>query len=96
MQSTVKRVLSSRNSTKLPPLTATKPKPFDLSDEVVRQFLEAQLDKFDCRMDFETMFVNRRCGVRAPTLPDIVDFCLYVVLACKMEHEMPVICLVYL
>ena len=47
-------------------------------------------------MDFETEALNTKCTVREPALEDIVDYCLYVVLACKMEDEMPIICLIYI
>ena len=34
--------------------------------------------------------------MRRPTENDIVDYCKYVTIACKMEHEIPIMCLVYI
>lgn len=37
----------------LPPSREPKQKLLDLSDETVRQFVSQQLDKFDCRMEYD-------------------------------------------
>ena len=54
------------------------------------------MDKFDCRYDFNTNQLNNHYDVRKPVEADIVDYCKYVTIACKMEHEIPIICLVYI
>lgn len=56
----------------------------------------SSLRRFDCRIDYDSEVFNTNCTVRAPTEADIVDYCKYVTIACKMEHEMPIICLVYI
>jgi hypothetical protein len=46
-------------------------------------------------MDFETDIVATQYSVRKPTEGDIVDYCLYVTISCKMESEIPIMCLIY-
>ena len=58
-------------------------------------FVKQLLDRFDCRMQYDDCTMNLNCTVRRPTETDIVDYCKYVTLACKMESEMPIIALVY-
>jgi hypothetical protein len=80
----------------LPPTREPKQKLLDLSDENVRQFVSQQLDKFDCRMEYDEEILNSSYGVRTPTEAHVVDYCKYVTIACKMESEIPVIALIYI
>jgi hypothetical protein len=73
-----------------------KQKLLDLNDSSLRDIVTAQLKKFDCRYDFDENRLNEGFTVRKPKEADIVDYCKYVTIACKMEHEIPVICLVYI
>ena len=47
-------------------------------------------------MEYDSEVLNLEYGVRQPTEAHIVDYCLYVVISCKMENEIPIIALVYL
>jgi len=47
-------------------------------------------------MEYDEEFLNLTYGVRQPTEAHIVDYCKYVTIACKMEHEIPIIALIYL
>ena len=40
--------------TRLPPLNGKKQKLFDISEEKIKNFLISQLNKFDCRMEYDS------------------------------------------
>lgn len=46
--------------------------------------------------DFETEEFNDEIEVDIPCESDVFDYCKYVTTSCKMENEIPIICLVYL
>lgn len=54
-----------------------------------------QLRHFDCRFDFTDMTWTDRL-VDEPTEADVSEYCKYVTISCKMETEIPVVCLVYI
>lgn len=68
----------------------------DLTSQEMRDFLMSLLNRFDCRMEYDAEILNLDYSVRKPTEHDIVDYCKYVTIACKMEHEIPIIALVYI
>ena len=68
---------------------------FDLTQASMRDFVMEQLHRFDCRMEYDSMLLQTQYSVRKPTSDDIVDYCLYVTISCKMESEIPIICLIY-
>lgn len=68
----------------------------DLTGDTVRDFVISQLNKFDCRMEYDSEVLNTDYGVMAPTEAHIVDYCKYVTIACKMENEIPIIALIYI
>ena len=69
---------------------------FDLTQASMRDFVMEQLHRFDCRMEYDSMLLQTQYSVRKPTTDDIVDYCLYVTISCKMESEIPIICLIYI
>lgn len=81
-----------------PPTTQkeSKYKLLDLSEEKFRDFILSQLNKFDCRMEYDAEVLNFDYSVRSPTEAHIVDYAKYVTIACKMENEIPIICLIYM
>ena len=83
---------SSLSSAK-PPTTQkeSKYKLLDLSEEKFRDFILSQLNKFDCRMEYDAEVLNFDYSVRSPTEAHIVDYAKYVTIACKMENEIPII-----
>ena len=68
----------------------------DLSEERMRRFICFQLQKFDCRMEYDTEIMDHDMVVQDICEADIADYCKYVVISCKMENEIPVIALIYL
>ena len=81
-----------------PPTTQkeSKYKLLDLSEEKFRDFILSQLNKFDCRMEYDAEVLNFDYSVRSPTEAHIVDYAKYVTIASKMENEIPIICLIYI
>ena len=77
-------------------LKGQKQEYIDISEEKMRDFVMDQLNRFDCRTEYDDEFLNTEYSVRKPTEFDIVDYCKYVTIACKMEHEIPIIALVYI
>mmetsp|Transcript_9405 Transcript_9405/g.8906 ORF Transcript_9405/g.8906 Transcript_9405/m.8906 type:complete len:158 (+) Transcript_9405:2938-3411(+) len=51
---------------------------------------------FSERFEFETEVLDEDLELDFPTEDEIYDYCKYVVVNCKMENEIPIICLVYL
>jgi hypothetical protein len=47
-------------------------------------------------MEYDSEIFNTDWMVRTPTEADIVDYCKYVTISCKMENEIPIICLIYI
>mmetsp|Transcript_4707 Transcript_4707/g.3222 ORF Transcript_4707/g.3222 Transcript_4707/m.3222 type:complete len:154 (+) Transcript_4707:1022-1483(+) len=47
-------------------------------------------------MEYDKMIFHDRARVRMPTEMDVAEYCKYVTLSCKMENEIPIVCLVYL
>jgi len=47
-------------------------------------------------MEYDNEVFNEDTFVPVPTEEHIADYCKYVTIACKMENEIPVVCLVYL
>ena len=78
---------------KLPP---SKYKFIDLNEENMRDFVLSQLSLFDCRMEYDSEVLNLDWRVKEPTEADIADYCKYVTISCKMENEIPIICLIYI
>ena len=62
----------------------------------MRDFALSQLHRFDCRMEYDAEVLNLDWRVREPTEADITDYCKYVTISCKMESEIPIICLIYI
>jgi hypothetical protein len=62
----------------------------------MRNFVMDQLKRFDCRTTFDSEELDADKFVGMPTEAQVVDYCKYVTIACKMENEIPVVCLVYL
>jgi len=46
--------------------------------------------------DFEKEEIDEELYVDMPSEADVFDYCKYVTTSCKMENEIPIICLVYL
>lgn len=57
--------------------------------------MQSQLNKYDCRMEYDAEILNLDYSVRQPTEAHIVDYCKYVTISCKMENEIPIIALIY-
>ena len=52
---------------------------------------------FSQRYDFESEIYDEDMDLSAmPTEVEIYQYCKYVTVSCKMENEIPVICMVYL
>ena len=68
----------------------------DVSEEKMREFAMSQLRHFDVRMEYDGLVFNEDTFVPMPTEKYISDYCKYVTVACKMENEIPIVCLVYL
>ena len=51
---------------------------------------------FDCRTEYDSMAFHDNQFVLEPSEAAIANYCKYVTISCKMENEVPVICLVYL
>jgi hypothetical protein len=47
-------------------------------------------------MEYDAEVLNLDWRVREPTEADITDYCKYVTISCKMESEIPIICLIYI
>ena len=47
-------------------------------------------------MEYDGMVFNEDQFIAMPTEKYIADYCKYVTIACKMENEIPIVCLVYL
>jgi len=47
-------------------------------------------------MEYDEMVYNADTVVLMPTEKYIAEYCKYVTIACKMENEIPIVCLVYL
>ena len=47
-------------------------------------------------MEYDEEFLNEKYSVMSPTEDDIVDYCKYITISCKMENEIPIICLIYI
>lgn len=47
-------------------------------------------------MQFDGEVFENDKFVSMPTEAQVVDYCKYVTIACKMENEIPVVCLVYI
>lgn len=54
------------------------------------------MDVFNECYDFETESVDLKYQMGSPSEADIYEYCRYVTSSCKMENEIPIICLVYL
>ena len=55
-----------------------------------------QLKRFDVRMTYDEEIFNEDMFVPMPTERYVADYCKYVTISCKMENEIPIVCLVYL
>ena len=55
-----------------------------------------QLRYFDCRTEYDELIFNEDQFWPNPTEYEIADYCKYVTISCKMENEIPVVCLVYI
>lgn len=62
----------------------------------MREFVMTQLRHFDVRMEYDELVFNEDQFVAMPTEKYIAEYCKYVTIACKMENEIPIVCLVYL
>ena len=62
----------------------------------MRAFVMEQLKRFDVRMKYDEEIFNEDMFVPFPTERYIADYCKYVTISCKMENEIPIVCLVYL
>jgi hypothetical protein len=51
---------------------------------------------FSERYDFDEEVYNEDIEVDIPCESDVFDYCKNVTTSCKMENEIPIICLVYL
>ena len=67
-----------------------------LSKNTAKHFLAEQMKIFSERFDFETEVFDEDISCEFPSELDIFEYCQYVVVSCKMENEIPIICLVYL
>eukprot|EP00350_Pseudokeronopsis_sp_OXSARD2_P002854 CAMPEP_0170547758 /NCGR_PEP_ID=MMETSP0211-20121228/6093_1 /TAXON_ID=311385 /ORGANISM="Pseudokeronopsis sp., Strain OXSARD2" /LENGTH=224 /DNA_ID=CAMNT_0010852923 /DNA_START=2670 /DNA_END=3343 /DNA_ORIENTATION=+ len=67
-----------------------------LSKEKIKSFIAHQMRVFSERFEFETEVLDEDLELDFPTEDEIYDYCKYVVVNCKMENEIPIICLVYL
>lgn len=47
-------------------------------------------------MEYDAEELNLDWRVKQPTEADIADYCKYVTISCKMESEIPIICLIYI
>jgi hypothetical protein len=47
-------------------------------------------------MEYDAEVLNLDWRVKEPTEADIADYCKYVTISCKMENEIPIICLIYI
>lgn len=68
----------------------------DVSEDKMREFVMSQLKHFDLRMEYDELIFNEDQFVPMPTEKYIAEYCKYVTIACKMENEIPIVCLVYL
>ena len=62
----------------------------------MREFVMTQLRHFDVRMEYDNLIFNEDQFIPMPSEKYIADYCKYVTIACKMENEIPIVCLVYL
>ena len=68
----------------------------DVSEDKMREFAMSQLRHFDVRMEYDKLAFNEEQFTAMPSEKYIADYCKYVTIACKMENEIPIVCLVYL
>ena len=68
----------------------------DVSEDKMREFAMTQLRHFDVRMEYDDLIFNEDQFIPMPSEKYIADYCKYVTIACKMENEIPIVCLVYL
>ena len=68
----------------------------DISEDKMRHFVMGQLRHFDCRTEYDEMVFYEDSFVVDPSENEIADYCKYVTISCKMETEIPVVCLVYI
>lgn len=70
----------------------------DVSEDKMREFAMSQLRHFDVRMEYvnDKMNFEEDKFIPMPSEKYIADYCKYVTIACKMENEIPIVCLVYL
>ena len=54
------------------------------------------MKRFDGRMKYDEEIFNEDMFVPMPSERYIADYCKYVTISCKMENEIPIVCLVYL
>lgn len=62
----------------------------------MREFVMGQLRYFDVRTEYDDLAFHEDQFVPVPTEKYIGEYCKYVTIACKMENEIPIVCLVYL
>ena len=62
----------------------------------MRDFAMSQLRYFDVRMEYDSEDFYEDQFVPIPSEKYIADYCKYVTISCKMENEIPIVCLVYL
>ena len=62
----------------------------------MRDFAMSQLRYFDVRMEYDSEDFHEDQFVPIPSEKYIADYCKYVTISCKMENEIPIVCLVYL
>ena len=62
----------------------------------MREFVMSNLRHFDMRMEYDELVFNEDTFVPVPTEKYIAEYCKYITIACKMENEIPIVCLVYL
>ena len=68
----------------------------DVSEDKMREFAMSQLRNFDARMEYDGLIFNEDQFVPMPSEKYVAAYCKYVTIACKMENEIPIVCLVYL
>lgn len=67
-----------------------------LSKDKIKGFIVEQMKIFSECYDIESDQIDPEYEIEAPSESDIFEYCRYVTTNCKMENEIPIICLVYL
>ena len=67
-----------------------------MSKSQIKTYLADQMKIFSDKYDFNNDFFDASLASHAPLEAEVYTFCRYVTANCKMENEIPIICLVYL